>query len=136
MSIHLMYPHLRHAHWPESAAALSALGSAEAFTRCLPPPSNQLTVQKEPLSNRPLPSVVGFTFLLPAIGSLPLSKPWDSVPWRRGSTGSLKDNYPGPIVTEQSDFPRGNHSFAFAAQKTCSFACQARYVIHPASFII
>lgn len=131
-----MYQHLRHAHWPESAAALSALGSAEAFTRCQPPPSNQLTLQKDKLSIRPLPSVVGFTFLLLAIGSLPLSKPWVSVPWKRGSTGSLKDNYPGPIVTEQSDFPRGNHGFAFAAQKTCSFACQARYGIHSAFFII
>ena len=131
-----MYPYPRHAHWPESAAALLALGSAKAFTRCQPPPSNQLTMHKDQLSTRPLPSVVGFTVLLPAIGSLPLANPIDLGPWRHLLSASFKGNFPAPNVMQDSDFPRGNHSFAFAAQKTCSFACQARYGIHSAFFII
>ena len=102
-----MYPHPRHAHWPESAAALSALGSAEACTRCLPLPSNQLTLQKDPLSTRPLPSVVGYTVLLPAIGSLPHASPFGLAPRRHLLSASSKGNFPGSNVTEQSDFPRG-----------------------------
>ena len=130
-----MYPHRCHAHWPESAAALLALGSAKAFTRCQPPPSNQLTLHEDPLPTRPLPSVVGFTVLLPAIGSLPLTNSIDSVLWKHPLSGSSKGNFPAPNVMQDSDFPRGNHSFAFAVQKTCSCACRARFGIHPAFFM-
>jgi hypothetical protein len=101
-----MYPHPHHAHWTESAAALLALGSAKAFTRCLPPPSNQLTMQKDLPSTRPLPSVVGFTVLLPAIGSLPQANPFDLAPLRHLLSAGSKGNFPGSNVTEQSDFPR------------------------------
>ncbi len=130
MTTNPMYPHPHHAHWPESAAALLALGFAEAFTRCQPPPSNQLTMQKDLLSTRPLPSVVGFTVLLPAIGSLPHANPFDFAPWSNRILTRSLGTFPGSNVTEQSDFPGKNHSSAFAAQRTVSCACRARFGIH------
>jgi hypothetical protein len=87
-------------------------------------------MQKDLLSTRPLPSVVGFTVLLPAIGSLPHANPFDLAPWSdRILTRSL-GTFPGSNVTEQSDFSGKNHSSAFAAQRTVSCACRARFGIH------
>ena len=131
-----VHPHSRDAHWPESAATLSALGFAKAFTRCLPPPSNQLTRHKDQLSTRPLPGVSSYAFDIPAIGSLFPANPFDLAAWRTRKLTRSLGTFPGSSVTQDSDFPRGNHSSAFAAQRTCSCACQARFGIHLAFFTI
>ena len=127
-----MYPHSRPAHWPESAAALLALGSAEAFTRRQPPPTNQLTLQKDPLPTRSLPGVFGWAFSIPAIGSVPISSPVDPQALEQSPRGSKTRIFRGSYVTEQSDFSGKNHSSAFAAQRTGSCACRARSGIHMA----
>ena len=132
MTFRPVYPHLRHAHWPESAAALSALGFARAFTRCLPPPSNQLTRHKDQLSSRPLPGVSSCAFDIPAIGSLFRANPFDWTPGRTRKLTRSLGTFPGSSVTEQSDFSGKNHSSAFAAQRTGSCACRARFGIHMA----
>jgi len=127
-----VHPHAWPAHWPESAAVLLALGSAKAFTRCQPPPSNQLTALKDQPSSRPLPGYLSCAFGIPAIGSLFLTRPVD-LPSRK--TCGLANKNPeirGLYVTEQSDFSGKNHSSAFAAQRTCSCACRARCGIHSA----
>ena len=124
--------HAWHAHWPESAAALLAQGSAKAFTRCQPPPSNQLTLLKDQPSSRPLPGDLSFAFGIPAIGSLSLSAPLDLPPWKTRGWAKKNPEIRGLYVTEQSDFSGKNHSSAFAAQRTCSCACRARSGIHSA----
>ena len=135
MITNLMYPHPCRAHWPESAAALPALGFAEAFTRCLPPPSNQLTLPKDTHPTRSLPGNLGCAVGIPAISSLPPLNSFDIVPWRHLFSVSSNGNFSGSAVTEQSDFSGKNHSSAFAVQKTGFSACQARSEIHPAVFI-
>ena len=132
MTFRPVYPHLRHAHWPESAAALSALGFAKAFTRCLPPPSNQLTRHKDQLSTRPLPGVSSYAFDIPAIGFLSPANPFDLAARRTRKLTRSLGTFPGSSVTEQSDFSGKNHSSAFAAQRTGSCACRARFGIHMA----
>ena len=132
MTCRPMYPPLRHAHWSESAAALLALGSAEAFTRCQPPPPNQLTLQKDPLPNRPLPGASGYTSSITAIGSSTTSRIVGPIAWELGPRGSKTRIFRGSYVTEQSDFSGKNHSSAFASQRTGSCACRARSGIHPA----
>jgi len=130
MTLRSVHPHSPHAHWPESAAALSALGSAKAFTRCLPPPSNQLTRYKDQLSYRPLPGVSSCAFDIPAIGSLSRANRLDWTPRRARILTRSLGTFPGSSVTEQSDFPGKNHSSAFASQRTVSCACRARFGIH------
>jgi hypothetical protein len=140
-----VHPHSRDAHWPESAAALSALGFARAFTRCLPPPSNQLIPHKDLPLLRPLQGALGIASGIPSIGSVefhrlssrktPHADPWTR-PRQRVPKSHLGGNFPAPSVMQDSDFPRGNHSSAFAAQRTCSCACQARFGIHMAFFTI
>ena len=132
MTFRPVYPHLRHAHWSESAAALLALGSAEAFTRCLPPPPNQLTLQKDPLPIRPLPGVFGWAFSIPAIGSLFTSSSVHPRTLEQSPSDSKTRIFRGSYGTEQSDFSGKNHSSAFAAQRTGSCACRARSGIHMA----
>ena len=132
MTTNPMYPHLRHAHRSESATALLALGYARAFTRCQPPPPNQLTLQKDPLPIRPLPGVFGWAFSIPAIGSLFTSSPVDPQALEQSPRGSKTRIFRGSYVTEQSDFSGKNHSSAFAAQRTGSCACRARFGIHMA----
>ena len=124
--------HAWHAHWPESAAALLALGFAKAFTPCQPPPSNQLTLLKgQPLS-RPLPGDLSCAFGFPAIGSLSLTALVDLPPRKTRGLANKNPEIRALYVTEQSDFSGKNHSSAFAAQRTCSCACRARSGIHSA----
>jgi hypothetical protein len=125
-------PYAWNAHWPESAAALLALGFANAFTRCQPPPSNQLTLLKDQPSSRPLPGDLSCAFSFSAIGSLPLSRPVDLAPRKTRGWAKKNPEIRALYVTEQSDFSGKNHSSAFAAQRTCSCACQARSGIQPA----
>jgi len=130
MTYRPMYPHSRHAHWPESAATLSALRFAKAFTRCQPPHTNQLTRHKNQLSTRPLPGVSSYAFDIPAIGSLSPANPFDLAAGRTRKLTRSLGTFPGSSVTEQSDFPGKNHSSAFAAQRTVPCACRARFGIH------
>jgi hypothetical protein len=127
-----VHPHTQHAHWPESAAALLALGFAKAFTLCQPSPSNQLTLLKDQPSSRPLPGDLSCAFGFPAIGSLSLNRTVDLAPRKTGVWAKKNPEIRALYVTEQSDFSGKNHSSAFAAQRTCSCACQARSRIHPA----
>jgi hypothetical protein len=125
-------PYAWNAHWPESAAALLALGFAKAFTRCQPPPFNQLTLLKDQPSSRPLPRNLSCAFGIPAIGSLSLTTPVDLAPRKTHVWANRNPEIQSLYVTEQSDFSGKNHSSAFATQRTCSCACQARSRIHPA----
>jgi len=125
-------PYAWNAHWPESAAALLALGFAKAFTRCQPPPSNQLTLLKDQPSSRPLPGDLSCAFSFPAIGSLSLNSPVDLAPRKTRGWAKKNPEIRALYVTEQSDFSGKNHSSAFAAQRTCSCACRARSGIHSA----
>ena len=135
------------AHWSGSVATLTALGRAKASSpRSLPPLPNQPTWRKHDRQLfRPLPGDLGRAFGIPSIGSLedhlPIPrKNHPSSPWERRCPKSperhRKGNFPAPSVMQDSDFPRGNHSSAFAAQRTGSCACQARYGIHMAFFTI
>ena len=125
------------AHWSGSAVALTALGLAKALPRSLPLPTNQPTGRSDRQWFRPLPGALG----IPAIGSLrndPPERsthphlPHDQTLWKGQGEGS----FPVLHVMQDSDFPRGNHSFAFAVQRTCSCACRARYGIHRAFFTV
>jgi hypothetical protein len=127
-----VHPHTQHAHWPESVAALLALGFANAFTRCQPPPSNQLTLLKDQPSSRPLLGDLSCAFGIPAIGSLSLNSPVDLAPRKTRGCAKKNPEIRALYVTEQSDFSGKNHSSAFAAQRTCSCACRARSGIHSA----
>ena len=132
MTPRFVHPHAWPAHWPESATALLALGFAKAFTRCQPPPSNQLTLLKDQPSSRPLPEDLSCAFGFPAIGSLSLTTPVDLPPRKTRRWANKNPEIRGLYVTEQSDFSGKNHSSAFAAQRTCSCACRARSEIHSA----
>jgi len=129
------------AHWPGSAVTLTDLGRAKALPRSLPLPTNQPTARSDRQRFRPLPGDLGRAFGIPAIGSLrndPPERsthphpPHDLTLWEGQGEGS----FPVLQVMQDSDFPRGNHSFAFAVQRTCSYACRARFGIHLAFFTV
>lgn len=129
------------AHWQGSAVTLTALGRAKALPRSLPLPTNQPTGRSDRQRFRPLPGDLGRAFGIPAIGSLrndPRGRsahpyqPHDPTLWNAHGEGS----FPILQVMQDSDFPRGNHSFAFAVQRTCSCACRARFGIHLAFFTV
>lgn len=128
------------AHWLGSVVALTALGLAKASPRSFPLPANQPTGRSDWQQFRPLPGDLGRAFGIPAIGSLPNHprrpafyphQSPDPTCWSSQPEGS----FPVLHVMQDSDFPRGNHSFAFALQRTVSCACRARFGIHPANLI-
>lgn len=128
------------AHWPGSVVALTALGLAKASPRSLPLPANQPTGRSDWQRFRPLPGDLGRAFGIPAIGSLP-NHPRRPAFYPHQSpdpncwNGYPEGSFPVLHVMQDSDFPRGNHSFAFAAQRTVSCACRARFGTHPANLI-